>query len=62
MTPHTHNAIRCVPKPFNSLMSFSKTDGHTWGVVIFIIHSRQVSRASSKYLAFFKAAWEMQRR
>lgn len=33
-------------------MSFPKTDGHTWGAVIFIIHFRQVSRASSKYLAF----------
>ena len=50
--PHTHNAIKCVPKPLNSLMSFPKTDGHTWGAVIFIIHFRQVSRASSKYSAF----------
>lgn len=33
-------------------MSFSKTDGHTWGVVILIIHSRQIIRASSKYFAF----------
>lgn len=62
MTPHpTYIAIKCVPKPFNFLMSFPKTDGHTWEVVIFIIHSRQSSKAFSKYLAFFKVAWETQR-
>lgn len=61
MTPHIYIAIKYVPKPLNSLMSFSETDGHIWGVLIFIIHSKQVSRASSKYLTFFKAIWEMQR-